>query len=105
MAGIGMNWFEWLEIAGRIWKWLEIFGNGWKQQELLKMHGNGWKWMVMFELAKYGRKWLEKLEMKEIYGLLEITLIHFKQLEITENCQTRFYDQKCLGRLDMAKKR
>jgi len=25
MAGIGMNWFEWLEIAGNIWKWLEIF--------------------------------------------------------------------------------
>jgi len=37
------------------------------------MHGNGWKWMVMFEMAKYGWKWLEWLEMKEIYGLLEIT--------------------------------
>jgi len=27
----------------------------------------------MFEMAKYGWKWLERLEMKEIYGLLEIT--------------------------------
>jgi len=29
--------------------------------------------MVIFEKAKYGWKWLERLEMKEIYGLLEIT--------------------------------
>jgi len=29
--------------------------------------------MVLFEMEKYGWKWLERLEMKEIYGLLEIT--------------------------------
>ena len=26
MAGICMNWFEWLEIAGNIWKYLEMVG-------------------------------------------------------------------------------
>ena len=35
MAGIGMNQFEWLEIAGNIWKWLEIVG----------IAENAWKWM------------------------------------------------------------
>ena len=37
MAGIGMNWFEWLEIAGNIWKCLEIVG----------IAKNAWKWMEM----------------------------------------------------------
>ena len=51
MAGIGMNWFEWLEIAGNIWKLLEIFGNCWKYLEMsgnsrnclkcMEMDGNG----------------------------------------------------------------
>ena len=31
MAGIGMNWFEWLEIAGNIWKWLEMTNHHDKQ--------------------------------------------------------------------------
>ena len=66
------------------------------------MYVNGWKWMEMFGMAKYGWKGLEWLEMAKNYGLLEITGIHLKQLEITENCYNGLHGQKCLGRLDMA---
>ena len=43
MAGNGLKWLEWPEMARYSWKWLERSRSGWKWVAIAGMAGNGWK--------------------------------------------------------------